>query len=249
MNQKTIYSMLEEKIFRIFVQPGEAVEVRAMGIYGKAPLWYGYSKGIVGGYFDDFEEFRRKVERLNRLKHAGIYFTLQVIDARLLGRVFNRLIAAEKTTSDRDVLAYRWLPLDFDPVRPSGIGSSDTELQEALTARDSAVNWVQDTFDLNAPIRAMSGNGGHLLFRLPDWKNTPDTVTVIKEMLIDIAEKFSTPSVNLDLAVYNPGRIWKVYGTTARKGDQIPAGPGREARPHRRAIIDVLPEGVFNGRF
>jgi hypothetical protein len=95
----------------------------------------------------------------------------------------------------------------------------------------------------------MSGNGGHLLFMLPDWKNTPDTVDVIKAMLAEIAKMFSTSTVNVDLSVYNPGRIWKVYGTTARKGDQIPAGPGRETRPYRRALIDVLSEEVFDGRF
>ena len=46
--------------------------------------------------------------------------------------------------------------------------------------------------------------------------------------------------MNIDTAVFNPGRIWKAYGTTARKGDSIPAGPHREARPHRMAYLDSI---------
>ena len=50
--------------------------------------------------------------------------------------------------------------------------------------------------------------------------------------------------MNIDTTVFNPARIWKLYGTTARKGDPVPAGPSREARPHRMAYIDSEIDGI-----
>jgi hypothetical protein len=64
---------------------------------------------------------------------------------------------------------------------------------------------------------------------------------VIKRMLEKISKQYSTDTVLIDTVVFNPARIWKAYGTFARKGDVVPQGPFCEARPHRLAYIDYLP--------
>jgi hypothetical protein len=138
------------------------------------------------------------------------------------------------------VLAYRHLLIDADPVRPAGISSSDAELDAALKLRDEIASEIASDYRLPEPIRAVSGNGGHLLYPLPDLpagKYGP----VIKQMLKEISVKFSTDLVTIDTTVFNPSRIWKLYGTVARKGDEVDAGPHREARPYRLAYIDRLP--------
>jgi hypothetical protein len=157
-----------------------------------------------------------------------------------LARSFNRLKATDLTTSDSAIMAYRWLPVDLDPARPSGISSSDSELKEALTLRDEVAEWVVKELGFPSPIRAISGNGGHLLFRLADLPASEESKAFIKEILEGLADRFDTDRVKIDRGVFNPARIWKLYGTKARKGDALPAGQHRDARPHRAAYIEDM---------
>jgi hypothetical protein len=226
-------TLFDHDVFILIVHPGEIVEVRIMGVDGKKGM-------VLSGYFDNHEAFCKAVKELEKRQHTGIYFTLQVIDSRLLARAYNRIKPSVMTTSDRDVLFYRWLPIDLDPVRPAGVSSSDSELKAALDLRDPIEAYIMKEIGSPAPLRAMSGNGGHLLFRLPDWPADTKHKAIIKGMLEDISARFSTPQVGIDTTVFNPARIWKLYGTTARKGDDVPESPYREARPHRLAYIDDL---------
>ncbi len=241
MSEQARFTLFDRHVFETFAKPGEVIEVRILKALGKSEAWGGeYARGTVSGYFDDHEAFCRAVQLADRAIHGGIYFTLQVIDPRLIGRAYNRLKPSDLTTSDTNVLAYRWLPVDLDPVRPSGIASSDVELAEALELRDVVAEWVVRELVFPSPIRAMSGNGGHLLFRLSDMPANDETRQFIKGTLEMLAARFNTDKVHVDTTCFNPARIWKLYGTTARKGDEVPAGPGRERRPHRTACIDDM---------
>jgi len=236
---KTLY---DKEIFEMFVKPGEVVEVRILGARGKSPAWGNeWARGTISGYFDDHEAFVKAVQLADKAQNAGIYITLQVIDRRLIGRAYNRLKVTDLTTSDKDVRAYRWLPVDLDPVRPAGIASSDTELKAALELADEVAMWIRLNMHFPKPIKAMSGNGAHLLFQLPDLPINEQSTAFIKDTLAGLAARFNNDQVTVDTSVYNPARIWKLYGTTARKGDQVPASSRRrEARPHRMAyIIDI----------
>jgi hypothetical protein len=234
-NKLTLFDL---HVFQEFVHPGEVVEVRILHFNGK---WNGqYARGTVAGYFDDHELFCKEVERADELDHKGIYFTLQVIDPRLIARSFNRLKSIDTTTSDKEVLSYRWLPVDLDSVRPSGISANDSELAEALKLRKVVGNYLVNEMDFPGPILAMSGNGGHVLCRLPDIPVTEENQKFIKNILNGLSDRFTNDRVKIDTTVFNPGRIWRLYGTTCKKGDAVPGGPGRDARPHRKAYIDDL---------
>lgn len=235
------YTLFDRKVFDAIIGTGCVVEVRILKTSGKSPGWGNENaRGTVSGYYDDFDAFCRDVQLADKAKHSGIYFTLQRIDARLLGRSFNRLKPSDLTTSDNNVIAYRWLPVDLDPVRPAGIPSSDSELAEALRLRDEVAEWCIKELSFPSPIKAMSGNGGHLLFRLSDLPANDETRQFIKGTLEMLAARFNTDRVHVDTTCHNPARIWKLYGTTARKGDEVPAGPNREARPYRMAYIEDL---------
>jgi len=233
-------TLFDQGVFDTFVRPGEVVEVRIPNAFGKSPAWGNeWSKGTVSGYFDDHAFFCEAVQLADKAQHGGIYFTLQVIDPRLIGRAFNRLKPSSLTTSDHNVVAYRWLPIDIDPLRPAGISSSESELKAALRLRDEVAEALPE-YDLPEPIRANSGNGGHLLVRMPDLPVDDESKLFIASTLAGLSKRFSTDRIKIDCMVFNPARIWKVYGTTARKGDAIPAGPHREARPHRIAYIEKM---------
>jgi hypothetical protein len=201
--------------------PGAVVELRAF-------------KGVkkVSGYFDDHEALIEEAVELDRKKWA-VYVTLNEIEPALLARAQNRIVEAPKaTTSDNDVLRRRWLPLDFDPVRPSGISASEEE-RLAAEGRAKEVQEYLEELGWPQPLVADSGNGWHLLYPI-DLPNDDESKKLVKEVLEALAFKFDDDQVKLDTAVHNAARIWKLYGTVARKGDPVPE------RPHRRSkILDV----------
>ena len=78
---------------------------------------------------------------------------------------------------------------------------------------------------------ADSGNGAHALGRI----DLPaDDGGLVQRCLQALAARFNDAAVKVDTGVYNPARIWKLYGTTAAKGDDVPGRPWRMAR-----IIDA----------
>ena len=230
-NSRALTDLFDSGTFSAFVHPGEVVEIRVI-----------QAGNTISGYFDDHDAFCKAAHAADK-PGSNVYFTIQVIDPRLLGRGLNRMRQGGRsilTTSDGNVLAYRWLPIDIDPERPAGISSSDSELKAAFEVREEVIAWVGENLGLLSPIMAMSGNGYHALYRLPDLPNTPENKALIKSMLEEIDVACSTSTIKVDLTVFNPARIMKLYGTTARKGDEIPAAPGREARPHRKSFIESL---------
>jgi hypothetical protein len=140
---------------------------------------------------------------------------------------------AKHTTGDTDIRARRWLPLDFDPKRASGISSTDEEheaaIERARQCRDFLVlnDWPE-------PIVADSGNGAHLLFRI-DLPNDDNARTLLQRLLESLAVQFSDDVVAVDRTTFNAARIWKLYGTPARKGEAT------ADRPHRLARILEYP--------
>src|SRR5689334_12189237 len=79
--------------------------------------------GTVSGYFDANHRDKMMAEAIEWCGYAkGIYITLNPLAPELLSRCSNRVKTwARETTKDNEVICRNWLPLDFDPVRPSGI--------------------------------------------------------------------------------------------------------------------------------
>lgn len=225
-----------EKVYRLFFNSGEVTEIRAYGLKKANRAWEGWAggAGIVYGYFNNATDFAKAAAALERAKAPGIYFTLNPVQPDLLARSANRLKAADvksSSTSDLDIQCIRWLPIDLDPKRHAGISSTDDELAAAQKVRKKIIKELEGRLHFPPGIRACSGNGVHLLYALADI--SPDeSGTLIKGVLGWLAQKFSNDKVEVDTKVYNPARIWKLYGTTARKGDHIPE------RPHRKSYIE-----------
>jgi hypothetical protein len=232
-------------VYRIFFNPGEVTEIRAIGCKGKGKAWEDWARDIVFGYFDNAEAFGQAAEALDETKPKGIYFVLNPVMPALLARAQNRLKAADgKTpqTSDGDVLCLRWLYIDIDPKRPSGISATLEELDQAVKLRNKISKWLKEERGAGQPIVACSGNGAHLLIRLEDLPNIQENVERLKHALETINAKFGNKSVDIDLKVFNPARICKLYGTWARKGDHT------DLRPHRMSFIEPKLESVLKGQ-
>jgi hypothetical protein len=190
------------------------------------------------GYFDEYEVLAEEAASLDGWGYA-VYVTLNEVNPALLARAANRMCKAyrgKSTTSDTDITRRRWLPLDFDPVRPADVSSTSEERKAAqLRARDVRDYLIGQGWP--EPVVGDSGNGAHLLYRI-DLPNDRESLELVKGVLDSLAFKFNDELVKVDTAVHNAARIWKLYGTTARKGDDT------EARPHHASKLLKVPEGV-----
>ena len=218
-------------VYNIFFKRMEIAELRAIGLNGSNAFWQGYAKNIVSGYFDNSEAMDKAAMALDKVGATGVYFTLNPVNPALLARAVNRLIVPKSTTQDSDIACIRWLPLDLDPIRPTGISATNEEVRSAIDLSDKISRWLEEDYGFARSIRAFSGNGIHLLYRLPDLPNNQETHDLIVLALESVIDRFKNDKVDIDSKITNPSRILKYYGTTSRKGD-----PTLD-RPHRKSFI------------
>lgn len=190
-------------------------------------------KGTRSGYYIDKNKLLSDIQKYDGVDN--IFFTLNVFSDDLMARAKDKLLDyAQHTTSDSDIIRRKLLLIDIDPCRASGISSTDEELEYANKIADEVKLFLDDN-EFPQPVKACSGNGYHLLYKL-DLPNTKEVTENIKVFLQVLDNKFSTEKAKVDTTNYNPARITKLYGTIACKGDSI------EGRPHRRSRIVDVPE-------
>lgn len=226
-------------MYALFFHPGEVVELRGLGLSGKANAWEGRAMGagVVYGYFDDPVRFAAAAEALDQAGARGVYFTANPVQQALLARAVNRLRAADAKptlTTDTGIACHRWLLVDIDPVRPAGISSSAEELEQAAAVGEALTGWLETECGWPAGIRALSGNGYHVMYRLPDLPLGDEiggSSGLLCKALQALQARFGRSGIKIDTVNHNPSRIWKMYGTMARKGDST------GDRPHRRSSL------------
>lgn len=167
---------------------------------------------------------------------AATYVTLNRIDPALLARAKNRLAEyLEPTTTDNNIQRRTRLLLDFDPIRPANISSTDEELKLAIAAAARVEKWLSEECKWPEPIAKLnSGNGCHLLYAI-DLPNDEESGALIQHVLQALSARFSDETVSVDKSVSNASRITKVAGSKTRKGDDVPERPHRFAKLIRRA--------------
>jgi hypothetical protein len=221
------------RTLHILAEPDQVLELRALdaSTVGYRP------PHTEAGYFNDPATLADAAAGLCRTK--GIYVSLNPMKPALLARAFNRLKPAYSgdSTADHDIVRRRWLPIDCDPVRPSGISATDAEhaagLERARSIRDSlrAEGWPD-------PVEADGANSGHVLYRI-DLPNDDESRILVQRCLQELSLLFNDEAVSIDQANFNAARIWKLYGTMARKGDNIPD------RPHGLSRLLHAPEVII----
>lgn len=218
---------------RLWFQAGDVFEVRVLDAVSADYR----REHIESGYFD-YEHISAVPEALKRLlSFRGVYVTVNPVNPDLLARAVNRLRPAGRnpTTADTDIVRRRWLLIDCDPRRASGVSSSNSEHESALAkAREirdglSSLGWAD-------PIMTDSGNGAQLMYRIDLPANDGE---LVRRVIGEIA-KASSEQVAIDTSVHNPARIWRLPGTMNCKGDSIPE------RPHRMARILEEPQDIVS---
>ncbi len=218
----------------ILVAPGETFEIRAI-----ATTNYGRGEEILSGYFRG-DAAPAVVTRADTRDVVGWYVTLNPVDQALHARRADRIakVGKDSTTKDHHVTKRLRLLIDVDPARPTGISSSDAEHDAALGLIAEIANDLTER-GWPEPFSADSGNGGHLIYGI----DLPtEDAGLVERVLAAAATRWSRDvggiSLKVDVANANPSRITKLYGTPARKGDNV------SERPHRVSRVLHAPESL-----
>lgn len=191
----------------------------------------------ISGYYtpDNYEKLVADIQPFNKNKAiSGIYVTLQDIDPALEARASNRLeYNAQYTTADTNVKNLGVFPIDIDADNPAGTSASEAEL---AASKERAATISEFLSDHSIPHqKAMSGNGWHILIYINKLECSEENAARFKALGDLVAHHY-----NSDLTNYNPARVWKLYGTWAGKGDDIPDRPHRKAKIYLNAGVEQI---------
>ena len=221
------------RALRTWFQPGEVFEIRILEALTKQ--WNSRAH-TEAGYFD-YEHIEEIPHQLsNLLAYKGIYVTVNPLNPAVLGRAANRfkhdkLIGAK----DEEVAHRRWLLIDCDAKRVSGVPSSEEEHAHALAKAEeiraglASMGWPE-------PISLDSGNGAQLMFRI----DLPAQDDGLVKRCLESLSACSDAYVEIDQTVFNPARIWRLPGAWNCKGDEC----AEQSRVHRCARILSVPHQV-----
>ena len=212
----------------ILVGKGEVFDVRIGGVLR--------GDSFVGGFYNDPDKAAQDITgyETRPKKPKVVYVTLNTVHESLLARYYNRMEEyAKNLTADEHITRRVWLLVDCDPSRFSEISSTDAE-HEASLERCRQIARTLRAQGWPDPVFGDSGNGGHLLYRI-DLPNDDGAKRLCENSLKALAARFDDDVVTIDQKVFNAGRITKLYGTWARKGDNTPQ------RPHRLSKLVYVP--------
>lgn len=221
INREQIY-----KWWSIFHDEGEITEIRSFG------------GTTFSGYYKDIDNAIRDIEILESKPDQQIYFITNAIREDCYGRAQReRLIMKPKnTTNDEEIVGRKWIMIDLDPKRASGVNSSNQELEYAHKKAVAVYRFLRDN-GFNEPVVCMSGNGYHLMYACRIGVSQ-ETDLLIERFINALAMLFTDEHVDVDKKCKNRARLSKVYGTTAKKG------ANSDDRPWRTSYIVKAPDEV-----
>lgn len=212
--------------YKVFKNDSELVEIRILG------------KFQYSGYFKSIDKLIEEIRPYEELPDEQIYFTLNDIDEGCYGRAqCEKFVKSPKaTTNDSNITHRSWVLIDYDPVRVAGINATDEEFELAHKKAQQVFLYLRKC-GFNDPVICKSGNGWHTLYRC-DMPNTDEVRDLLSKFLQSVALMFTDEKVDIDEAVFNAARICKLYGTTAKKGANLPE------RPWRMSEIVYVPDEI-----
>ena len=221
-----------ERSLRLLVTPGSTFEIRVLGEErGHSVTW--------SGYFRDPATAAKAIGPIER--HAkGVYFTINPVKTELFAKCADRLGRPGKggTTGDQHIVKRTRLLIDIDAERPAGISATDEEREAALQLASEIEHALHD-LGWPDPVKADSGNGGHLVYAIDLPAEDDGLVQRVLDKLGTLWNcRVDGVGLKVDTSVFNPARISKVYGSVSRKGDPV------DGRDHRTARILTAPDDL-----
>lgn len=206
----------------------ELFEVRIIGKGG--------GKRVLSGYFTQVDTLFQQFDTIDP-RLTNTYISINRVNKACYSREQRDCFRlTDLNTHDYEIDAYEWLFVDLDPKRLTGISSTDEELEAARVLSDKVYSYMKN-LGFHEPIRAMSGNGHHLLYKI-DLLNTDENKTLVGRCLENLASMFNSDKVQIDTINHNQSRVCKLYGTMAQKGANT------EERPFRMSYLTYVPKKI-----
>lgn len=206
--------MIRQSLTLLEWGPDVCAELRCLG-----NREIGLRHGTISGYYTEPERMAQDAAQWSG-KVGGVYVVLNPCIRRLVHRANNRfrLYAPQRSaTRDNEVARRRWLFVDLDPIRPSGLASTDAEHTLALERAQAVRDYLRGQ-GIGGLVLADSGNGGHVLVPF-DRANDEENCRRAEGFLEGLAERFDDERVKVDTTTFNASRLCKLYGSMSCKGD------------------------------
>lgn len=210
----------------------ELFEIRMIG--------KGNKKRVISGYFTDADTLIKQFDTIDP-RGLNMYITINKVNDGCYSREQHDCFRqTDLTTHDNEIDSYEWLFIDLDPKRVSDVSSTETELEYAKELADKVYIYMK-SLGFQEPLRALSGNGHHLLYKI-DIPNTVESKKLIERCLVNLSSMFDNDKVKIDIINHNQARVCKLYGTLAQKGSNT------KTRPHRMSKITYIPDEIKTNR-
>ncbi len=213
---RQIWTVFDEQVSLV-------LEVRSIWPKGVKPKQQTISRCFDSSAYPDMTSFRLAVETyvamMNRHGY-NIYATLNPLKEGL---------SQNHSASDTDVICRRRLLVDIDRDHGKEHPATDEEVEAAGLLAERIRDYLTE-LGWPQPIRVMSGNGHHLVYRLNDLPNSQETTKAVRDLLHNLKRKFSGEGLSVDTSVSNASRVTKLPGTLARRGTEVQNRPYRVAR-------------------
>jgi hypothetical protein len=219
-----------QKAVELLFEPNQLVELRGKDRDGR----------MYSAYYTDAVKLARVLERSNDNDNfEALWYTLQKPKPGInIGK------ASGTTTNRQDIQSYKWLVIDIDRAKgpdDKHLNATDEELANLRVGAGRVVAWLR-THRFSDPIVACSGNGWHLLYRIPELQ--PSDYPMLRDVLRAVKEQFKADAnvFGIDTTLAEPEQIIKAYGTVSRK---TPKGhPLIALRPWRKSFIETIPKTI-----
>jgi hypothetical protein len=207
----------------VFVRPGQVTELRALhlanGRRADGAIFTGDGLLAMAARAVEFEQAGAK----------GVYFTPNPLRSDMA--------TSKRFAEDEDVVARHWLLIDSDPVRFGPDGGRLKDQKAPSTDAERAAAWqvldrcrgALEALGFRGAVVGDSGNGWHLCYPI-DLPNSPEVKEKVVAILKGLKAHCGDDRATIDTKCGNASRIWKVYGTLARKGPATAERPYRWAR-------------------
>lgn len=221
---KTLDEQEIRRWWSVFKQPEELFEVRLLG------------DKTYTGYFDDVEQMLRCLKPIDESELYQTYFTINPVNPACSSRNQYGKFLFQKggATTKNDILKRRWLPVDIDVERPSGISSTDEEKEYAHNKAGDVYRFLRLS-GFPTPVVCDSSSGYHIYYPV-DMDNSQDSEQLVKSFFDVLAARFTDGRIKIDKSVGDANRIMRMPGTWGRKGRDS------SERPHRMSKILTVPD-------
>jgi hypothetical protein len=124
---------IKRAIHILHPDPKDLTEIRVLGMDGK----------VVGAGFYDRNHIDKAARTAAAQDAKGVYVVLNRVHPGMMALGPNQFVVGiRKTSSDGDVTWRFWLLVDFDPIRPAGISSTDAEKAAAGQVAEACRGWL-----------------------------------------------------------------------------------------------------------